>query len=47
LRGRCEAFEPVASEGLLDFAEEARFLSRGHVGEDEEAAGLVSKESFL
>lgn len=39
LRGRGHAGEAVAGEGVLGWREEARFLARGDVGEDEEAAG--------
>lgn len=42
LRGRCEAFETLAGEVMLAFFEEARLLSRGYVGEDEEATDLVN-----
>jgi hypothetical protein len=43
LRWRCETVETLAGEGVLACLEEARLLSGGDVGEDEEATGIVSK----
>lgn len=42
LRWRCQAFETLAGEVVLAWFEEARLLSRGDVGEDEEATDLVN-----
>lgn len=42
LRGRCEAFETLAGEVVFAWFEQARLLSRGYVGEDEEATVLVN-----
>lgn len=42
MRGRCEAVEALAGEGVLACLEETRLLSGWDVGEDEEATGMVS-----
>jgi hypothetical protein len=47
LRWGCEAVEALLGEGVLACGEEARFLSRGDVGEDEEATVLGKQITSL